>query len=171
MISDILYYTGAVKMSFEYSNTGIEKEIRNYENRATNCVAKNIYRAVNASHKQIEAIEALIESHKFDSLPEELRETALIRLNNPESTMIELSLMHSPPISKSGLNHRLKKIVEFAIHINCYNEWETSATYDQPAEGGCEIDVEIDAAIAYDENGNEIEVVCKQSVFEYEFAY
>ena len=62
-------------------------------------------------------------------------------------------------------------IVEFAIHINCYNEWETSATYDQPAEGGCEIDVEIDAAIAYDDNDNEIEVVCKQSVFEYEFCY
>ncbi len=117
VISDVLYYIGVVKTSFDYSDMGIEKEIRNYENRVTNCVAKNIHRAVNASRKQIEAIQALIEAHKFESLPKELRETATLRLNNPEISMVELGLMHSPPISKSGLSHRLNKIIIEAENI------------------------------------------------------
>ena len=114
MISDILYFVGAVGSSFEYSNIVIEKEIRNNENRATNCVAKNIYKSVNASQKQIDAIEVLISSHRINSLPEELRQTAQIRLDNPEATLTELALLHTPPISKSGLNHRLKKLCEEA---------------------------------------------------------
>ena len=117
VISDVLYYIGAVKMSFEYSNTGIEKEIRNNENRATNCVTNNIFRSVSASHKQIEAIERLREFHKLETLTDELKETAMIRLNNPEASMVELALLHSPPISKSGLNHRLKKIILEAENI------------------------------------------------------
>ena len=117
VISDILYYVGSVKTSFDYSEMGIEKEIRNYENRVTNCVTKNIYRAVSASHKHIEAIEVLIEAHKFDSLPDELKETARLRLNNPETSLLELSLMHSPPITKSGLSHRLNKIILEAENI------------------------------------------------------
>jgi len=117
VISDILYYIGVVKTSFDYSQMGIKKEIRNYENRVTNCLAKNIYRAVSASHKHIEAIQKLIEAHKFDSLPEELRVTALLRLNNPEVSMVELGLMHSPPISKSGLSHRLNRIILEAQNI------------------------------------------------------
>ena len=114
MISDILYFLGAVGPSFEYANAGIEKEIRNNENRATNCVTKNIYKSVSASKKQIDAIEKLIATHKFDALPEELKQTALIRLENEEASLMELALMHNPPISKSGLNHRLKKICEEA---------------------------------------------------------
>ena len=114
IISDILYSVGAVGSSFEYSNVAIEKEIRNYENRATNCVAKNIYKSVSASQKQIDAIEKLNASHRINSLPEELRQTAQIRLDNPEATLTELALLHTPPISKSGLNHRLQKLCEEA---------------------------------------------------------
>ena len=110
VISDILYSVGAVGSSFEYSNVVIEKEIRNNENRATNCVAKNIYKSVSASQKQIDAIEKLIASHRINSLPEELRQTAQIRLDNPDASLTELSMLHTPPISKSGLNHRLKKL-------------------------------------------------------------
>ena len=110
MISDLLYYVGAVKTSFDYSNAVIEKDIRNYENRATNCVTNNIMRTVSAASKQINEIELLMKTHKFDALPDELKETALIRLNNPEASLTDLALMHSPPISKSGLNHRLKKL-------------------------------------------------------------
>lgn len=117
VISDVLYFIGSVKTSFDYSDMGIEREIRNYENRVTNCVTKNIYRAVNASHKHIEAIELLIDSHKFDLLTEELRETALLRLNNPEISLVELALMHSPPITKSGVSHRLNKIMLEAQNI------------------------------------------------------
>ena len=113
-ISDVLYTIGAVKTSFEYSNAVIEKDIRNYENRATNCVTNNIMKSVSAASKQIEEIERLMESHRFDALSKELKETALIRINNPEASLTEMALLHSPPISKSGLNHRLKKIAQEA---------------------------------------------------------
>ena len=113
-ISDILYFVGAVGSSFEYSNVVIEKEIRNNENRATNCVATNIYKSVSAAQRQIEAIEVLVASHRINTLPEEIRQTAQIRLDNPEATLTELALLHTPPISKSGLNHRLQKLCDEA---------------------------------------------------------
>ena len=71
-------------------------------------------KSVSAASKQIEEIERLMESHRFDALSEELKETALIRINNPEASLTEMALLHSPPISKSGLNHRLKKIAQEA---------------------------------------------------------
>lgn len=117
-ISDILYSIGAVGSSFEYSNVVIEKEIRNNENRATNCVANNIYKSVNASKKQIDAIEKLINSHKIDSFDDDLKTTAYIRLNNPEATLTELTMLHNPPISKSGLNHRLNKLCDEADSLS-----------------------------------------------------
>lgn len=118
-ISDILYFSGAVRANFDYENTGIEKEIRNNENRATNCVARNIYKSINASQKHISAINALIKNHKIERLPEELRETAMLRLENSDATLSELALMHTPPISKSGLNHRLEKICKEAEETDC----------------------------------------------------
>ena len=110
IISDILYFMGAVRSSFEYENSGIEKEIINNENRATNCVARNIYKSVNASQKHIIAINKLISSHKLDALAEELIVTAMLRINNESATLTELAALHNPPISKSGLNHRLEKL-------------------------------------------------------------
>ncbi len=109
-ISDILYFCGAVRASFDYANEGIKKEIRNNENRATNCVTRNIYKSVNASQRHITAINDLIKSHRLDRLTDELRETALLRLENSDASLSELALMHTPPISKSGLTHRLEKI-------------------------------------------------------------
>ena len=96
------------------TNTFIERDIRNAENRATNCVTKNISKAVAASNRQIEAIERLAESGKLLSLPEELRYTAELRLENPSATLFELAYMHEPPISKSGLNRRLTRLLEEA---------------------------------------------------------
>ena len=109
-ISDLLYFIGAVKLSFDYADIGIEKELRNNENRATNCVARNIYNSVSAAQKHISAINLLISKKKLYSLPIELQETALLRLENEEVTLSELAALHNPPISKSGLNHRLEKI-------------------------------------------------------------
>ena len=96
------------------TNTYIERDIRNAENRATNCVASNISKSVDAAMKQIEAINSLIESGKFVSLPEELRYTAQLRVDNPSASLFELSHLHEPPISKSGLNRRLTKLLEEA---------------------------------------------------------
>ena len=95
-------------------NQKIEREIRNDENRATNCVARNIQKAVTAAAEQTQAIERLRGSREWDRLSAPLRETAELRLSNPEATLSELALLHTPPITKSGLNHRLKKLSELA---------------------------------------------------------
>jgi len=114
VISDLLYFIGAVKKSFDYADVGIEKELRNNENRATNCVTRNIYKSVSAAQKHISAINLLISNNKLNSLSEELQQTAMLRINNEEASLSELALMHNPPISKSGLNHRLEKICQEA---------------------------------------------------------
>ena len=113
-ISDLLYFMGCSATSFSIANACIERDIRNNENRATNCVASNISRSVDASLRQRAAIERLIATRKIDSLPEELRHTAELRLAYPSASLLELSLLHVPPITKSGLNRRLTKLIEAA---------------------------------------------------------
>ncbi|MBP3369463.1 MAG: DNA-binding protein WhiA [Clostridia bacterium] len=113
-IFDLLNYIGGGQSRFLLTNTFIERDIRNAENRATNCVASNISKSVGASMKQIEAIRSLVESGKILSLSEELRYTAELRLENPSASLFELSHLHEPPISKSGLNRRLTRLLEEA---------------------------------------------------------
>ncbi len=116
-ISDLIYYIGGTKSSFEITNTWVERDIRNNENRATNCVARNISRSVGASQNHISAIELLISRNKLDTLPEELRTTARLRLENDSASLSELAHMHEPPISKSGLNQRLTRILRAAEDV------------------------------------------------------
>ena len=113
-ISDLLYLMGCAKTSFAVANACIERDIRNNENRATNCVASNISRSVDASARQRAAIEKLLTTRHIDSLPEELRYTANLRMEYPSASLLELSLLHTPPITKSGLNRRLSKLIEAA---------------------------------------------------------
>ncbi len=113
-IFDLLNYIGGGQSRFLLTNTFIERDIRNTENRATNCVASNISKSVGASMKQIEAIRSLVESGRILSLPEELRYTAELRLENPSASLFELSHLHEPPISKSGLNSRLTRLLREA---------------------------------------------------------
>ena len=113
-ISDILTYTGAKSAGFLAANSYIERDIRNNENRATNFVAKNISKSVAATQKQIAAINKLKSADKLTLLPPELLQTAMLRLEHDDVTLSELALMHEPPISKSGLNHRLEKICKFS---------------------------------------------------------
>lgn len=113
-ISDLLYLLGGSTMGFEVANACIERDIRNHEHRVTNCEASNISRSVGASHKQILAIEQLQKTRKIDTLSEELRQTAALRLENPSASLSELALLHTPPITKSGLNRRLTKLLEAA---------------------------------------------------------
>ena len=114
-ISDLLSFAGAMRSSFDFANVCIERDIRNNENRATNCVAKNISKSVGATRKQIDAINKLIECHRFDLLSKELAETATLRLENEDISLAELARLHEPPITKSGLSHRLAKICELAL--------------------------------------------------------
>jgi len=110
----LLHHAGCAKASFDVTNASIEKEIRNNENRATNCVARNISRSVEASQKQRAAIERLIVTRKIDTLSEELRTTAKLRMENEDASLTELALLHEPPLTKSGLNRRLQKLLEIA---------------------------------------------------------
>ena len=87
-------------------------EKRAEEARATNWEAANIGRTVRAGQRQLNAIRRLAESHKLESLPPELQETARLRLEHAEVSLTELAALHTPPITKSGLNHRLRKITQ-----------------------------------------------------------
>jgi DNA-binding protein WhiA len=113
-IEDFLTACGVNKALFEFFDVYVQKDLRNSENRATNCVAKNILKSVEASSLQIQAIEALISNGIFDELSPDIRKTALLRIDNPEISLSELAEMHTPAISKSGLNHRLAKLIETA---------------------------------------------------------
>ncbi|MBR6727205.1 MAG: DNA-binding protein WhiA, partial [Clostridia bacterium] len=114
VIEEIISTVGANNALFTLMNAKIERGIRNEENRATNCVARNIGKTVDAARRVCLALEKIREHARFDALPVELRETAELRVENPETSLGELAAMHNPPITKSGLNHRLQKILAFA---------------------------------------------------------
>ena len=113
-IEDLFGRIGINNIVFMVADSKIQNEIRGNENRATNCVATNISRSVNATGKQIAAILKLKEHGKFEYLSDDLKITAELRLANDDISLSELAEMHVPPISKSGLNHRLSKLIEEA---------------------------------------------------------
>ena len=113
-LEELFAKIGANNIAFEIINSKIERDIRNNENRATNFVATNISRSVNAIGKQIDSILKLKGRGHFELLPDDLKITAELRLSNDDISLSELALLHTPPISKSGLSHRLAKIVEEA---------------------------------------------------------
>jgi len=113
-IEAVLAEIGATKTVFDFINAKIVREIRNHENRVANCDAGNIQKAVSANRKQLEAIAALRRLGRMDRLDDEQYRTAELREAHPELTLSELGLRMSPPISKSGMYHRMNKIIEIA---------------------------------------------------------
>ena len=113
-IADILTMLGAYSVLMEFHNTKILKEIRNNVNRTVNCEAANMQKMVDASLEQVRAIEKLVNKNLFDTLPENLKEVARLRLEFREHSLKELGEMLDPPLGKSGVNHRLRKIQEIA---------------------------------------------------------
>lgn len=111
-IVDLIAYVGAVNCSFEMTNLIIKKDIRNNCNRVANCETANIKRTVSTAQKQIDAINGLIKCGKFSTLSEEIRQTAELRVKNDDVSLGELAEMHSPPVTKSCVNHRLTKLCE-----------------------------------------------------------
>ena len=115
VIEDLLLQCGAQQAGFSFINEKIEKQIRNTENRVTNCEAKNIQKTVTASQRQIVAIRQIMSKPSiWEALPAELRTTAELRITHEEASLQELQHLHNPPISKSGLNHRLTKLIEIS---------------------------------------------------------
>ncbi len=113
-IEDLLTIIGAQKAVFSLMNTKIEKDIRNTANRISNCELANIEKSISASNVQYEAIRSLYVENRFTLLPTELQTTARLRYEHPDLSLKELAALHEPPLTKSGLNHRLSKIVAFA---------------------------------------------------------
>lgn len=116
-IEDIMALLGSNRAAFDIMNAKIEKQLRNDANRYSNCSAANLKRAVSNAGKHIDAIRRLEESGMLSRLSPELIETAKLRLSYPELTLTELSRLTNPPVSKSGLNHRLGKITEYADEV------------------------------------------------------
>jgi DNA-binding protein WhiA len=114
IIEDLLIQIGAPRAAFGVMNAKIEREIRNQENRATNCVTTNIRKTVSAARRQVNAVEALEAAGRLSGLSDELQETAQLRREYPDATLAELAELHVPPITKSGLNHRLARLLAAA---------------------------------------------------------
>ena len=113
-ISDLLSVIGAHNALLSLQNTKIVKAMRNNVNRIVNCETANLSKTVNASVRQIENIKLIQDTIGISSLPENLQEIARIRLEYEDMTLKELGEMLEPPIGKSGVNHRLRKIEEIA---------------------------------------------------------
>jgi hypothetical protein len=116
-IIDMLTLMGAQMSSMELMNVKMMKDMRNKINRAVNCDNANIEKSLKAAERQITDIELIDSTAGLDSLPDNLREMARIRYNNPDYNLKELGAAMNPPISRSGANHRLQKIAEIAEHI------------------------------------------------------
>lgn len=113
-IVDLLNIMEAHVSLMNFENLRIVKEMRNSINRKVNCETANITKTVNASSKQIEDILLIREHYGFQNLQDNLRETAEIRLEYPDATLKELGQILNPPVGKSGMNHRLRKLSELA---------------------------------------------------------
>lgn len=113
-IVDLLNVMGAHISLMQLENLRVEKEVRNSINRQVNCEAANITKTVNAASKQIEDIILLQKNYGLSNLPDNLRQMAEVRLEHPESSLQELGAYLNPPVGKSGVNHRLRKLSELA---------------------------------------------------------
>ncbi len=116
-IEDILTYMQATASSLEVMEVKIVKELRNKVNRATNCETANLTKSLEAGRRHLQAIAVLERFASLDALPSELKEVAMLRRDNPEASLSELGEMLTEPLSRSGVNHRLTKIVEIANRV------------------------------------------------------
>lgn len=113
-IEDLLTLMGAPLSAMALMNTRAEKELRNGVNRRVNCESANLDKAVDAAQEQLEAIRRLYELGRVEELSHQLKETVILRETYPELTLSQLAEEFDPPVTKSCLNHRLRKLVELS---------------------------------------------------------
>lgn len=113
-ISKLLALMGANKGLLKFEDIRVQKEMRGKINRLVNCESANLNKTMNAAIEQIEAIQKLQRENKFNMLDENLKEIAILRLENPDMPLVELGKKLKNPIGKSGVNYRLKKIIDIA---------------------------------------------------------
>ncbi len=113
-IKDLLALVGAEQSVLDLSDEMAKRDLRNTVNRQVNCINANINKTIEASLKQIQAINFINKKIGLDSLPEDLQEVAVLRLANPQESMDELLKLSTIKLTKSGLNHRFRRILKIA---------------------------------------------------------
>lgn len=117
-ISDFLAQLGASVAYMGLLEARLERELNNKVNRRVNCDDANITKVVEASRDHLNAIRVLRDNNRFESLPEKLKNAAIVREENPEASLAELAELVEPPISKPAMNHRLKRLIAIAAEGN-----------------------------------------------------
>ncbi|MBQ9044446.1 MAG: DNA-binding protein WhiA [Oscillospiraceae bacterium] len=115
LIEDLLSTLGATNAAMRVMAAKVEKSMTNAVNRKVNCDAANVDKTVAAAQQQLEAIRRIDREYGLDALPEPLQQAALLRFANPEVSLTDLAKLSYPPVSRSTLSYRLKKIMEFKI--------------------------------------------------------
>lgn len=113
-IEDLLTTLGAPVCAMALMEAKVEKELRNGVNRRVNCDTANLTKVVDAAQDQIAAIKRLEARGVLETLSDKLKSAAALRVDNPEATLSELAELAEPPVSKSAMNHRMRKLVELA---------------------------------------------------------
>ncbi len=113
-IVDLLNIMGAHQALLKFEDIRVLKDVRNNINRLVNCETANLSKIIDASIRQTEHIEKIQAHMGLEKLPKKLREVAEIRLDNPDASLKEIGAMLAPPVGKSGVNHRFRKIEEIA---------------------------------------------------------
>lgn len=116
-IEDLLTLIGASSSSMQVMSAKIEKDMMNSVNRQVNCDTANVKKTVEAAQLQLESIAKLDSASMLSELPEQLQYTAQLRVDHPELSISELAAIHEPPVTKSGLSHRLRKLIELSSKI------------------------------------------------------
>ena len=113
-IGDFLALIGAHSSLLRFESVRVDKELRNSVNRVVNCDTANARRQADACVRQSSLMQELLDSDESVQIPQELMEAARVRVDNPGMSIRDLGLLMSPPIGKSGMNHRLRKLEEIA---------------------------------------------------------
>ena len=116
-ISKFLALIGATRAVLKFEEVRVVRNIKNNVNRKVNCETANLNKIVNSAVKQIEHIQYIMKNESFYKMPENLQEMAKIRMQYPEASLEELGKLLDKPISKSGVNHRLKAIEKWALDL------------------------------------------------------
>ncbi|MBR1457265.1 MAG: DNA-binding protein WhiA [Oscillospiraceae bacterium] len=117
LIADFFTRLGAPVTAMSVMTAKVDKEMRNTVTRQINCDSANADKTVAAAQEQLEAIRRVVRACGLDALPEPLKDAALLRITNPAASLADLALLSSPPVTKSCLSHRMKKITALAERL------------------------------------------------------
>ena len=112
-IEDFFTTIGASASAMDIMSAKVEKDMRNAINRRVNCDSANADKIVSAAQAQLDTIRALEREVGLENLPRDLAEIALLRVANPEASLSDLAMLADPPVSKSCINHRLRKLMNY----------------------------------------------------------